>query len=252
MNDSLAWLRDPEMKHALSDLLCGLVRDIRLILVHPDLGNVAKLAAITETVDQLAPPSGSEASGAQTAALVVALLARNIGPATILFEELAGEQIRIELTGCADRPLTVAERRELHIGPDAYGHQRTGRLRTVDSGLVAAEVSSVVVPCRLPASARRALGIPGTDEPAPPPSDIPLGKALAGLGARREPLGARLVRDGTGLSRSRVSVESSARMWLADVPVALASERVTAEFCQRVGGRLPVARDAVVPRLRAS
>ena len=79
----------------------------------------------------------------------------------------------------------------------------------------------------------------GPDEPASPPTDVPLGKALVGLGVRREPLGARLVHDdGTRTPGGRVSVTSSARMWLADVPVALASERVTAELCQRAGSRL--------------
>jgi hypothetical protein len=234
MEESLAWLRAPETEPALGDLLCGLIRDIQLILVHSDLGSAAKLGAITETVNQLAPPPGPEASSARAAASVVALLARNTGPATILFEELAGEQVRIELAGCADRPLTAAECRDLRIGPGARGHERRGTLRTVNSGLVAAEVSSIVVPDRLPASARTALGMPGADEPAPPPSDVPLGKALAGLGVRREPLGAHLVRDSIRIPGSRVSVRSSARMWLADVPVALASERVTAEFCQRV------------------
>src|ERR1700692_626934 len=107
MDESLAWLRAPETEHALRDLLCGLIKDIRLVLVHPDLGNAAKLAVITETVDQLAPPPGPRASDAQAAALVVALLARNTGPATLLFEELAGEQVRIELAGCANRPLTA-------------------------------------------------------------------------------------------------------------------------------------------------
>jgi hypothetical protein len=239
MEESLAWLRAPETQPALGDLLCGLIRDIRLILVHSDLGSAAKLGAITETVDQLAPPPdpwarGAAARGAQAAASVVALLARNTGPATILFEELAGEEIRIELSGCTGRPLTAAECRDLQLSPGARGHERTGTLRTVSSGLVAAEVSSVVVPGRLPASARTALGIPGPEEPAPPPTDVPLGKALAGLGVRREPLGARLVRDdGTRVPGGRVSVTSSARMWLADVPVALASERVTAELCQR-------------------
>jgi hypothetical protein len=252
MDDSLAWLRDPAADHALRDLLYGLIRDIRMILGHPDLGNTAKLAAITDKVGQLAAPPGPGASGTQAAISVVALLARNTGPATILFEELAGEQVRIELTSCADRPLTAAECLELHMGPGAYGHRRTGTLRTVSSGLAVAEVSSVVVPSRLPASARRALGIPGTDEPATP-SGVPLGKALAGLGVHREPLGARLVRDSAGVTGSRVSVESSARMWLAGVPVALASERVTAEFCQRAGGgRLADARDIAVPGLRAS
>ena len=242
MEESLAWLRAPETEPALGDLLCGLIRDIRLILVHSDLGSAAKLGAITEAVDQLAPQPGPAASGAQAAASVVALLARNTGPATILFEKLAGEQVRIELTGCADRPLTPAECRDLRIGSGARGYERTGSLRTVRSGLVVAEVSSLVVPGRLPASARTALGMPGAEEPAPPPSDVPLGKALASFGVRREPLGARLVHDRTAIAGSRVSVASSARMWLADQPVALASELVTAELCQRAGSRLASSR----------
>src|ERR1700722_17784865 len=232
MEESLAWLRAPETQPALGDLLCGLIRDIRLILVHSDLGTAAKLGAITETVDQLAPPPGAFARGAggrggRTAASVVALLARNTGPATILFEELAGEQIRIELTGCADRPLTLAECHDLRVALGARGYERAGTLRTVNSGLVAAEVSSLVVPGRLPAPARAALGLArggeaapaaraggraGAGEPARPPSDVPLGKALAGFGVRREPLGARLERDGARFPGSRVSVRASARM----------------------------------------
>jgi hypothetical protein len=238
MEESLAWLRAPETEPALGELLCGLIRDIRLILVHSDLGSADKLGAITETVDQLAPPPGPESSSARAAASVVALLARNTGPATILFEELTGERVRIELTGCAGRPLTPAECRDLRIGSGARGYERTGSLRTVGSGLVVAEVSSLVVPGRLPASARTALGMPAADEPAPPPSDVPLGKALADFGVRREPLGARLVRDRAATTGGRVSVTSSARMWLADAPVALASERVTAELCERAGSQL--------------
>jgi hypothetical protein len=104
MDDSLAWLREPETEPALSVLLCGLIRDIRLILVHPDLGNVAKLGAITDAVDQLVPPPGPESGAASAAALVAALLASSRGTATAMFEELAGERIRIELTGCEDPP----------------------------------------------------------------------------------------------------------------------------------------------------
>jgi hypothetical protein len=252
MDESLAWLRNPETEHALQDLLCGLIKDIRLVLIHPDLGNAAKLAVITETVDQLAPPPGPQASGAQAAALVVAMLARNTGPATLLFERLAGERVRIELSGCASRPLTTAECLDLHVPAGSHGYQRTGTLRTVGTGQVAAEVSSVVIGGRLPASARRALGIPGDGEPTPPPSDVPLGTVLGGLGVRREPLGARLVRDSIRIPGGRVSVESSARMWLADAPVALASERVGAEFCQRAAGRLAGARDLATAGTRAT
>jgi hypothetical protein len=253
MNDySLAWLRDPETEPALSDLLCGLIRDIRLILAHPDLGNAAKLGAISQTVDQLAPPPGPQVSAASAAAPVAALLARGTGPATALFEVLAGEQLRIELTGRADRTLTAAECLELRASPGTHGHHRTGTLRTVSSGLVAAEVTSVVVPARLPPSALRALGIPGPDDPAPLPSAVPLGKVLAGLGVHREPLGARMLRDSAGIPGSRACVESSARMWLDGAPVALASERVTAEFCQQARSRLASTRDATFPELRAS
>jgi hypothetical protein len=242
MNDSLTWLRDPQTGPALGELLCGLITDIRLILVHPDLGNAAKLGAITHTVDQLAPPPGLDPGAAPAAAALAALLARGTSPATALFEELAGEQIRIDLAGCADRPLTATECIELQTRPGEQGHHRTGRLCAVGSGLVAAEVSALVVADRIPAAARLALGIPGPEDPAPPPSSLPFGKVLAGFGVIREPLGARMVRAAGTDPAGRVSVESSARMWLNGLPVALARERVTAEFCQQVRGRLaPVA-----------
>lgn len=212
-----------------------------MILVHPDLGNAAKLGAITQTVDQLAPPPGPAASAAPLAASVAALLARGSGPATALFEKLAGERIRIELAVRADRPLTAAECLELHAGPGTLGHHRVGTLRTERSGMVAAEVSSIVVPGRLPAAVRRELGIPGPDDPAPRASGIPLGTALASLGVHREPLGVRLVHGSTPDPGNRVSVESSARMWLDGMPVALASERVTTEFCQQARDRLAAA-----------
>jgi hypothetical protein len=238
MSNSLTWLRDPAIGPALPDLLCGLIGDIRLILIHPDLGNAAKLAAITGTVDRLAPPPGPETGDARAAASVAALLAGRTGPATVLFEELVGERVHIELSIRADRPLTAAECLELRTSPGARGHQRTGVLRTVYSGLVVAEVSSIIVPARLPTAALRALGIPGPEHPTPTPSSIPLGKVLADLGVRREPLGVRLAGGSTGTPGSRVSVEASARMWLASALVALASERVTAEFCRRARNRL--------------
>jgi hypothetical protein len=75
---------------------------------------------------------------------------------------------------------------------------------------------------------------------------------LAGLGVHREPLGARLLRDSARAPGSPVLVESSARMWVDGAPVALASERVTAQFCQQARGRLASARDASVPVPRAS
>ena len=241
MTESLAWLRAPEAEHALGDLLCGLIRDIRRILVQPGLASTDKLGAITDAVDQLVPSTAPEADAARTAATVMGLLTRNTGPATLLLEQLAGEPVRIELAGRADRGLTAAECQDLRLPPGSAAHFRAGVLRTVSSGLVAAEVTSTVVGARIPAPARRALGIPGPGEPLPPPTGLPLGKGLAQLGVRRETLGARLTRDtagggagAAGGAGRRPSVETAARMWLAGTPVALATERVTGEFLARV------------------
>ena len=119
-------------------------------------------------------------------------------------------------------------------------------LRAVRSGLIAAEVTSLVIPARLPAAARSALGIPDPDDPAPPLSQTPLGVVLAGLGTHREPLGVRLANDPAD-SGNRILVESSARMWLGDLPVALATERVTAELCLRASRQAARTQDEIFP-----
>lgn len=54
MNESLRALRDPGLD--LASALCQLILDIRRILMHPDLQNHVKLAAIQSAVDELAPP----------------------------------------------------------------------------------------------------------------------------------------------------------------------------------------------------
>jgi hypothetical protein len=245
MTESLAWLRAPEAEYALGDLLCGLIRDIRRILGQPELGSTAQLGAITDAVEQLAPGPGPEADAARTAATVMGLLTRSTGPATLLLEQLAGERIRIELAGRADRQLTAAECQDLRLPPGSSAHYRAGVLRTASSGLLAAEVTSTVVGSRIPPAARRALAIPEPGEPAPPLTGLPLGKGLAQLGVQRETLGARLTRPaGDGPGR-RPSVETCARLWLADIPVALATERVTGEFLELAARRAPVAARAL-------
>ncbi len=54
MHESLTPLRDPRLDQA--DMLCQLIKDIRRILIHPDLQNAVKLSAIAQAVDELAPP----------------------------------------------------------------------------------------------------------------------------------------------------------------------------------------------------
>lgn len=183
--------------------------------------------ATTTVLAEATPPledTALEDTGLEDAALaeIAGLLARNPGPATILFEELAGERVRIDLTSRGSRRLTRAEALELHVDPEVRGYFRMGTLRTAGSGLRIADVSSLVLADRLPVSACRTLGLPSPEDPAPPRSAVPLGKVLGDLGVRREPLGARLVHEPIA------GVEASARMWLGDVPVALASEFMTA------------------------
>ncbi len=54
MQETLKPLRDPRIDQAA--ILCGLIIDIRRILIHPELPNHVKLRAISEAVDELAPP----------------------------------------------------------------------------------------------------------------------------------------------------------------------------------------------------
>ena len=58
MHETLKPLRDPRLDQA--EMLCDLIKDIRRILIHPDLQNAVKLAAIAEAVDELAPPPPPE------------------------------------------------------------------------------------------------------------------------------------------------------------------------------------------------
>ena len=57
MQESLRALRDPRLDQAA--ILCGLIKDIRRILVQP-LQNHVKLSAIQQAVDKLAPPPPPE------------------------------------------------------------------------------------------------------------------------------------------------------------------------------------------------
>jgi hypothetical protein len=108
------------------------------------------------------------------ASVLATLMTVSATPATLLLEELARTQIRIEVLGRADRELTAAEHYRLDAGPITAGHHRTGLLRTA-GGLVAAETSLVILPQRILPHARAALAGTG----------IPVGKILASLGVQR-------------------------------------------------------------------
>jgi hypothetical protein len=162
------------------------------------------------------------------ASLLATLLAVSTTPATLLLEELARTQIRIEVLGRAERELTAAEHYRLEAGPVTAGHHRTGLLRTV-SGVVAAETSLVILPQRIPPHARAALA--GTR--------IPVGKILAPLGAQRADRRALHRHGWLDTAGGDVAVESSAVLTLNGVKVAIATERITGDFCRLIATSTP-------------
>jgi hypothetical protein len=151
------------------------------------------------------------------------ILAVSTTPATLLLEELAHTQIRIEVLGRVDRELTAGEHYRLDAGPITAGHYRTGLLRTA-SGLVAAETSLVILLERIPSHARAALA--GTS--------IPVGKILASLGVQRVDRRALCRHGFVDSVGGDVAVESSAVLALDGVKVAIATERVTGDFCRLI------------------
>jgi hypothetical protein len=155
--------------------------------------------------------------------LLATILAVSTTPATLLLEELAHSQIRIEVLGRADRELTSAEHYRLDAGPIMAGQHRTGLLRTA-SGLVAAETSLVILPQLIPPHARGALA--GTS--------IPVGKILAPLGVQRVDRRALCRHGSLDTAGGDVAVESSAVLALDGVKIAIATERITGDFCRLI------------------
>jgi hypothetical protein len=155
--------------------------------------------------------------------LLATLLAVSTTPATLLLEELARTQIRIEVRGRADRELTAAEHYRLDAGPITAGHHRTGLLRTA-SGLVAAETSLIILPQRIPPHARAALA----------DTSIPAGKILAPLGTRRLDRRALCRHSCLDTAGGDVAVDSSAVLALDGEKVAIATERITGDFCRLI------------------
>ena len=160
--------------------------------------------------------------------VLATLLTVSTTPATLLLEELARTQIRIEVLGRADRELTAAEHHRLDAGPITAGHHRTGLLRTA-SGLVAAETSLVILLERIPPHARAALA----------DTSIPVGKILAPLGVRRVDRRALCSHGCLDTAGGNVAVQSSAVLALDGVKVAIATERITGQFCQLIASNSP-------------
>jgi hypothetical protein len=152
--------------------------------------------------------------------------------ATALLSAISGTQVTAVIHSRGPRQLTQPEQRQLQALGAAVGHERRGTLYA--GSVPAAAVTAVLLPQRVPGTALRALGA-DADRAGLGDEGVPLGRALAGLGVRREPLEALATpgqRDAAG--REQV-IWSAARLWLG-YPVALVTECVYQGFLDAYPG----------------
>jgi hypothetical protein len=160
------------------------------------------------------------------ASLLATVLAVSERPATVLLEELAHTEIRIEVISCTDRNLTASEHDRLNADPITSGQHHAGLLRIM-GGIVVAETEVVILSQRLPPGARAALVR----------ARIPVGAILAQLGARRLDRRA-LCRGGCQDSAGKdVAVESLAVLAIGDTKVGITIEKISGTFCRRATER---------------
>jgi len=146
-------------------------------------------------------------------------------PLTRVLEYLSGEQLGIKVLADGERPLTDAESYRLDAGALHRCRWRHGLLVAAD-GTVAASVSLVWLPPRIPFSACRELDA-GAE---------PAGLILGRLGMRREDRRAMatcLMEEITGQDSA---VRSTATLVVDGVAVGIADETVTRAFAESLAG----------------
>jgi hypothetical protein len=176
-------------------------------------------------------------------ALAAWLLARQPGRpveecgATAIFTAICGQAVTADIQFRGTRPPTAREQLLLQA-PDAPAvHERRGTLQAAP-GMPVAEITAVILPPRLPGSVRDLLGITGSGAAPPAAAGVPLGRALRGLGSRREPLQARLTPGASDAAGQEQVIYSASRLWLGG-PVALVTERVYRSFLAAFPGPWP-------------
>jgi hypothetical protein len=152
--------------------------------------------------------------------------------ATALLSAISGTPVTAVMHSRGPRPLTRQEQQQLQETGAAIGHERRGILYA--GSVPAAAVTALLLPRLVPDTVLRALGT-DTSGAALRDSGMPLGRALAGLGARREPLAALPTPGRRDTAGREQILWSAARLWL-DYPVALVTECVYQEFLDAYPG----------------
>ncbi len=166
------------------------------------------------------------------------------GDMTALFEAVCGSPVTAEISVRAARDVNDRELAILRAGGADRVHTCDGVLRAA-VGIPVAEVTALIVTPRVPGPAREALGITRAGGLLPGPCRQPIGRALRGLGVRREQLGVRLTpgrHDALGQAQSLCSV---ARLWTGSgCPLALVTEYAYAPFLDQFPPPWPWPREA--------
>jgi hypothetical protein len=147
--------------------------------------------------------------------------------ATAMFAAISGCAIDAVMQTRGPRSLTQREQQLLQSTGATTGHERRGTLYA--GNVLAAATTAVLVPQRLPAGVRATLGIGPDGEALPGIAGVPLGRALSGLGVRREPLDVVATPGEHDTAGYELILRSAARLWL-DRPIGIVTERVYAEF----------------------
>lgn len=230
MHESTQWLEDAAVAPALPGLLAGLVCRLRVVL-NSGWTTRERITAITEELDGLAPPPPPDPADGPVfgQASIGRLLATSTSPATMLFSAIAGAPVTFAVWTDADVTLTAGQCTDLDAEPGTRAAWRRGTFKL--DGQVLADVTSVVLPGRLPSESVAALA-----------AGTPLGAVIAATG-HREPLS--VLPYGGGL-------QSSALMWARgrqgrQERIALAEEIVHPWFCQRAVPAAALQRVGQVP-----
>jgi hypothetical protein len=152
--------------------------------------------------------------------------------ATTLLAAISGTEITAVMHSHSSRKLTAGEQQQLQVPGAAAGYERHGTLYA--GSVPAAAVTAVLLPCRIP---NAALHVLGTDSHGTTlgGGTVPLGRALAGLGVRREPLEVLATPGQLDAAGREQVVWSAARLWL-DAPIALVTECFFKEFLDAFPG----------------
>jgi hypothetical protein len=152
--------------------------------------------------------------------------------ATALFETIADGKLTASVLICPAARVAPDEKKLLRVRDGERMHVRAGVL-LCPGGVPVAQVTTLVVNDRIPHCARASLGVTRTGRLMPAPGSTPLGRALRGLGIRREQCEAVITPGCIDTSGARLAVRSTALLRTSDgTPLAWVIERIYARFLE--------------------